>query len=147
MTPFTAPLLAIWRTSPSTPKSQGTSMLMTLPSTPRPPGPGHPTMPGVNLKENTPVPVHPKLHGDGKGLPWPWEGSEPPYFAHVCAHQHMLVLCTGHTRMPQPARLEAEPRAPAQAPAEGFRGLDTAAERGGWRGNGILLSLNFNLSY
>lgn len=59
----------------------------------------------------------------------------------------MLVLCMGHTQMPQPARLEAEARALAQALAEGFRGLDTAAERGGWRGNGILLSLNFNLSY
>lgn len=59
----------------------------------------------------------------------------------------MLVLCMGHTQMPQPARLETEARALAQALAEGFRGLDTAAERGGWRGNGILLSLNFNLSY
>lgn len=63
------------------------------------------------------------------------------------AHQHVLAIFMGHTQTPQPARLEAETRVLAQAPAEGFRGLDTAAERGGWRGNGILLSLNFNLSY
>lgn len=65
----------------------------------------------------------------------------------MCAYQHMLTLFMGCTQMPQPTRLEAETRAPDQALAEGFRGLDTAAERGGWRGNGILLSLNFNLSY
>lgn len=81
-----------------------------------------------------------------------WEGgctglAELPCFAHVRAHQHMLAFLVRHTQMPQPARLEAETRAPAQALAEGFRGLETAAERGGWRGNGILLSLNFNLSY
>lgn len=75
------------------------------------------------------------------------KGQNCPFFAHVRAHQHMLALFMGHTQMPQPGRLAAETRTPAQALAEGFRGLDTAAERGGWRGNGILLSLNFNLSY
>lgn len=83
----------------------------------------------------------------GRGLHWPCEGSELPFFAHVRAHQHMRALFIGHTQMPRPGRQEAETRAPAQALAEAFRGLDTAAERGGWRGNGILLSLNFNLSY
>lgn len=111
-----------WQISPSTPKSQGTPMLVTLPSTTHAQGLNSTSARYQPIRGHIcPCPPQTWQWWEG-GLHWLCEGSELPCSVHTRAHQHMLALFMGHTQTPQPARLDAETWAPGPSTGRRFSG-------------------------